>query len=83
MIFRRKKKQNERKKHKIKLKETLSLVQESKLFLMQQIRKIESMNLSQEEKELQLNLIKRSLANEGEKIKELKSRIGENNADNG
>ena len=83
MIFRRKKKQNERKKHKIKLKETLSLVQESKLFLMQQIRKIENMNLSQEEKELQLNLIKRSLANEVEKIKELESRIGENNANNG
>lgn len=83
MIFRRKKKQNEQKKHKIKLKETLSLVQESKLFLMQQIRKIENMNLSQEEKELQLNLIKRSLANEGEKIKELESRIGENNANNG
>lgn len=82
-LRKKKKKQNERKKHKLKLKETLTLVQESKLFLKRQTKKIETMNLSKDEKELQLRLIKRSLENEEDKIKELKSRIGENDANNG
>ena len=49
-LRKKKKKQNERKKHKLNLKETLTLVQESKLFLKQQTMKIETMNLSKDEK---------------------------------
>ena len=79
----RKKKQNERKKRKKRLKERLELLQQSKIFLTQQSNKIVNMNLSEEEKELQLRLIQRSLVIEDEQIKEIESRIGEHDASNG